>query len=1264
MAILFLDKDILEDSSKWSENSEVFKKAIDTYIESHYKGDDSENVYALFNDAQIKLLRTYFKGFSVEMYKELNGTVELQIQKKNAKVKEKINRIGEAMGGPINLEDWVYDGLVDYGKNNSQKCDLCPRPIRYAHYAVNKKTKECLRFGCNCASDFFSMDKGTLANMRSIQAQTLKDIKYIACVVELNQFKEYYNFMCGYTGRVVLEEGEQGLRDLRSFKIKWNKDGTLDNGVNGECLVKFSDNTTVTKSLQWVKEHISACLNADLDDDIYQPLEKRIMKRKVLKKEDESQLNTGIYVTFALKFMELGLPIPMSICKKINSIVAKISRQSHPDYIKYAQELLISHNLEKSALLKRAFTDFIVNYLASSMKIEERDPELEYWGIRGQKTFYNTVRNWEVAMLKLLALKEFYSLVSQNLVTEKEFDKFLRARGFKEKGMYSERIKAYMKRCMKLFMNNKEVIKSDNPNIVREKGISKYTLKDVDDEIPLYIKDGIKVGKKFNTGYFTPETIPIDIGLHYYAMQQSYKDIVTDSLAPTLYFLKYFLMTDSVEESIRYLCALINDSFYGIIHLSYQLRNTYYKTPDYFKTALKQAQVDEDFCNEMLNKYRGIIPQFKEDCKILYEQLVELQKDIMQPIIKTSDLTPSYINSEEDYENLVLEKKKTNKDYFKDYCNLLVAKRGTKRIQDNICQRNLYVLTIYKQFEKYNDMLIEIQKNFTDSLRKQEENKLYDKLHLFEFKEELSKYLNVEDIDTFIKFIICRRFCDLYGYNMNYSDRNIVNRLKTDLIGFNVPLKEKMVLDNIDKIIPSGLLESCLENRQVFDELYQIYKDLFVKIKGFKGVVKFKAFLDLLEETDLPYTKEYLNGKDLVTTDTYINKLNNDLRANDNFIDSNIIFKNSGYKTWDAFSYTSIFKNVLNKYKEIDEIIRINYNKIQEEKQIKEEEERLKGPYVSKLKTLLLEHLHFFEVDINSVRKSYPSEMSEVSIRQRESFKVVRYQNSYNECKRFKEVLEELGENNWSVGVKEVIVDFDNVLAHQTKKIRACCEALKAEMYNKKLIFNHFNITYKVLSALNTIDLTVLNEKELISIISILEYYYLFKNQIEYIDSVVSKYNSNKGYSFVDEMGKLPNPTIVNIKDMYDNLLDKPDSTGLTGVEKAERVKNHSNFNTLDSFLQSVVNTVCNKQNCSSKQLKFVNTAFETLGLGKTDEVKTVVDSGSDEGLKLAQEIQNHPNFSTLPKLNQDIINSVVKFKKCSPKQKFYVLKAKELLNI
>ena len=294
MSKLYVDTNLIEDEEKRKQEKESFEAEINDIIENKYKSDDSEVVYALFNPQQVALLQEYYKGFSVEFYKELNGTVELQIQEKNQKVREKINKISEYMG-PIDLKDWVYDGMVDSGKNNGVKCDLCPRPIRYAHFAVNKKTKECLRFGCSCAADFFNLDKSSLASMKTIQSKTLRDIKIIASIMESKKFREYYDYMCGHIGEVVLKDGRQGLLDLMTFMVKWKKDDNgeyvlVGNAEKDEYPVLFGDNSKGVKTLEWIKENIVSCLNADLGGSGYDSIINRKVVRIPVKDADKTQL--------------------------------------------------------------------------------------------------------------------------------------------------------------------------------------------------------------------------------------------------------------------------------------------------------------------------------------------------------------------------------------------------------------------------------------------------------------------------------------------------------------------------------------------------------------------------------------------------------------------------------------------------------------------------------------------------------------------------------------------------------------------------------------------------------------------------------------------------------------------------------------------------------------------------------------------------------------------------------------------------------------
>ena len=1294
MAILFLDDEIFQDSEQWGKDKETFNAAVNKWIDSHYKGEDSETVYAMFNPQQVELLQNFFKGFSVEMYKELNGTVELQIQKRNEKVKEKIKRIEEGLDRKIDLSDWVYDGMIDAGKNAGQKCDLCPRPIRYGHFAVSKKTGECLRFGCNCAADFFNMDKSSLTSMKTIQFKTLRDIKIIACVTELNKYEDYYTYMCGYTGKVILEEGQAGLRDLTTFLIKWDKDGKISLDENGDSFVTFGDGTKVKKSLQWVKDHIVSCLNADLDDDFYSPIEKRLIERKVLKEEDKKQMNTAGYVKYAMKFLDLGLPVPLSLCQKLNSIVRKINRNHHPDYLKYVQELLISHNLANSALLKKVFTDFMVNYLASSVGAEMRDPELEYWGVRGLGTFHKTVLNWETAMVKLMYLREFYSLVSQGYVSENEFDRFLVSRGYRDTYYTSEKIKKHVKRCMTLFLTKKEVIKNPDISVVTKEGYSKYTLTGVDDKISLAYRnrDGspmkemgenseeklVKAKKSFNSGQFTPDTILSDIGLHYYAMQQSYKEIINASLDATMMFLRGLMLTSGSKETIRYLCALIREGEAGSSHASmswgkYGWRLT---SAEKLKEKLALVEIDEAFYKEMYQKYKDMVPAFRKDAKELFDILSVLQENLNKPIIALpagKKLTASNINS--DYEDLVVKQEKTNKDYFKEYCGLLISKRGNKKIQQALYSKNLYSLTVYTLLEPYSDMLKEIQTKFVDNYQNEEEKKLYSYLNLGILKDTLHRYLDTRKLDDFTKFIAYNMYVEnptnfVIRTGDDYDNKRKMDRVLIDARAVEKPLSEKMVMDKIDEYLPKIILDDCMANKDLFKSLYDKYKELFLVLKGSKDFIKFEDYYNLLNEKSSD-VEDYLKSKNLVSCVAFESKLNEIYVYSDKYR-TKVKFENDvsvGFKN--LLDKTKVYAGIADILKEIDNIVTEGAKKHREEMNRIERERRIKGPYLDSLKVHLKEHIAFFEVDVAALKKSHPAtygKSSDVTIRQKAAFHNVKFQNSVEENTRFIEELNILGSDKWSDGVADVIQMYKEIDASEYGKQKVCSESLRAEMYNHKLIYNHFDITYKLLKDLEKMDLVRLSVEEIQKLGEIMKYYYILKSQADYIVEVLNKYNALT-FDYNSEFAKIPEPTYKNIQDIVDSLIDKADSTGFTGLEKANQVRGHADFAKLPNYLQNIVSSVCRYKRCTDKQLVHVNTAFAQLGLGTPDEVKSATvetENVIDEKAytELAKQIIAHPDVKNAPDLSVKIATTVAKTGRCSEKQAKHLEKAKKVLGL
>ena len=1247
MSLLYIEdgSGVLENATNLKEEREKFNEELNDYIENHYKSDESEAMYALFNKPQVELLHNYFKGFSVELYKELNGTVELQIQKKSQKVKDKINKIAEYMG-PIDLEDWVYDGMVDSGKNAGLKCDLCPRPVRYAHFAVNRKTSECLRFGCNCAADFFNMDKGTLSSMRTIQAQTLKDIKIIAYVLEKQCHEKYYVYLTGHVGKVYLESGEQGLRDLMTFMVQWKKDGTIEGDPSkDEYLVVFGDNQRAKKPLHWIKSNIVSCLNADLSDNIYDTLEDRTLKKISMKDLDKNQENTVGYIKYALRFLEVGLPIPLSLCKKVNSIVAKATRRHSNDYMKYAQELLISHNLAKSSLLRTAFTDFIVNYLASTIGAEKRDDELRLWNIRGQGTFYNTVLLWNAMVQKLIAIKEVKTLVNKGLISEEELKKVTTSRYFYNYKKYVD----YVEDCMSLFLSNKEVVKL--PQEVIYEGYSKYTLKGVDKKIsvePLKLQTGYKNTKDFGLK-FSVDSIPINIGLHYFTIQEGYKNIVKNSIVAIHKFLKLVQILETDEDMMRYLCYLNKNSSSGVVHGMMDGYVSSLYTIDDLRSRIEAPDaVDEDLYKEMLTKYKGELKGFRSDCKVLYDLLDEITKNINKfSISKSTKVNATNINN--DYEDLVLKKEKTNREYFQDYCDLLIAKRANKRMQPYMNKKNLYGLIAFKQLNPYADMLKDIQDSYIGSYQKEEEKGLFSYLRLHNLKNHLKQLLDVEDIEAFalcLTYLYCVERQDiLKGYNKINSSSS---------------LKDKDLIDTIIEELPKEIYNSISENISNFEVLYNELKELYIQIKSEN--LKFKEHYKLLKNQSDEVVK-YLNTDEFKTVQMYKETVNKSLDDNIEYV-SEYLGCRKLFSHVELYNVVSDTSNITVKLGEITD----NYK---ENERLKEEELRVKGPLLDELKVALDEHIKFFEVDVNAERKKSPTltrRTTDEAVRRKVAFKTIKYETSVEMIERFKNELKLLDSGKWSEGVSEVFDNTVNVGTLSTPDIKKYVDALRAENYNHKLIFNHYDLTYRILVELANLDLIELDNEEIKTLAEKLKVYYLLKSDMDYIYEVICKYSkSNIDYS--NELSNLPPINPINIKDLLENKSDVKDSTGYTGVEKADLIKNHPDFDTLPDYLRPIIISVSKYKSCSPRQLAQVNKGFVQLGLGVIEENKDKEDSNAEDTVKEVQnkalEVLKHSDFDTLPNITKGVVTTLSKgLKAPSSKQLYHLEKAQKELGL
>lgn len=94
----------------------------------------------------------------------------------------------EIIGESYMINDWIYYGFIDTGKMGLEHCSM-GHALRYVHYAKNIKTKEIVKFGIKCVSDFFNI---TPEKLKMIQ-KGFVEINYIVDEI-INKFNSNYNF--------------------------------------------------------------------------------------------------------------------------------------------------------------------------------------------------------------------------------------------------------------------------------------------------------------------------------------------------------------------------------------------------------------------------------------------------------------------------------------------------------------------------------------------------------------------------------------------------------------------------------------------------------------------------------------------------------------------------------------------------------------------------------------------------------------------------------------------------------------------------------------------------------------------------------------------------------------------------------------------------------------------------------------------------------------------------------------------------------------
>lgn len=1267
--LVYVDDEILKDSDVWCSEPEVFEKALSCIIDDTSKYADDKALWAVFTPEQKKVVEEYYKGFAIDTYSELNGTVQLQIAQKEARVKQRMQEMEEELGCKIKADEWAYDGFKDLVDKRAS-CNFCKgsaATLRYVHYAINKKTGMSLRFGCDCAANFFSTTPETFTTIKTLQSKLLCDIKTIACICDemkkgkVQILEHYYRFRGKFVGRLFIQNGKlmspidcvTALENILTFKIETTPDGQSfkGNDSSGYLITYRGAKAPIQKSADWVKEHIVYCLNADLDSEFTKPLSER--KLHIVDMKANMKNDTTMYVRCAINFLKVGLPVPQMVCDKINVKVASATRNHHPDYLKFAMELLIHKNLAKTSLLRTAFTDFIVNYIITKANVSLRDAELKEWGITGITSYYNTLLSWESALVKLRAMKDCERLVKEKYLAPERL-RFSITNRMKTSTLpvflfNNEGVQNYIKLCSQLILSNAPVIKDES---LMSKGESKYKVTGID--TPIYFNNGSGTGSY--APYIDARYASYHIAVAYKLYLNAFRRIIRNDLEASRTILTGIMYVRSDEELAKYIIALSLSNVTGYDLVRKVFGSTYMVN----QTTLPMKVIGKYYDDTLDIKVAEYVkdPAHKEALKKLKTDatnLLNVLSELIKKLASIDLINMKITDIKQENEKLFgakqeAEPEKSVLDYYMDYCNLLTNKPATETIKNCVEGTGIKPILAYKTIAESKPLFVDLSALSGELRLFKILADIENTINLLTYFEKAESKLN-DETGILAEWIRADNRLDVtkgapvHNYRVSTMDAELRETLVNALYGdkVNGPISEvKAALEKCS--VQYQAILTMVKNKEDVRKILAAFVNYFGDIRTVNKakLAKITSVEDFIACVN-PEIKEYDTLKMIPTG----------MLGHCDFapyLNLSQLYKD---KVWSVLEQT---------YKQ--------YEATNDAKLKDAANKAVKQPIIDDIIAVTDEHIAFFETTVTpSMRSKYGANKRDVDILRKEVFKLTKFETGDDKLKHFYNSLNSLGCSEECLKYVEMARDyFDKNITLSNQRVNALAETLCTELYNSNSIFNHFKeITEKVLNGLKAIDLYTLPEDTLREVLDIVGVYYLTYSDMYRLCEIIAQYgdvNAVKDLEALVAAMKLPKK--VSLDEQYTKYADLPDSTGLTGVEKAEKVLAHADVNTLPDMLLRTCKTVKKYQNCSVKQLPYVNDAFEYLKLGTIDKQGTSVQSTAEpvEGLQLAKDIASHVQFATLPEKNRDIVNSVVKRNTCSPKQLYWVKRSAVQLGI
>jgi len=250
--------------------------------------------------------------------------------------------MAEIIGDTEITKSWTYEGYKDTGRKGNDHCSM-GHALRYVHFAKNKETKEQIKFGIKCISDFFEITVDKLKMIQEGFVQTNKMVDEILAKFKKNDYR--FEEM-----EIKLSQISQGIEYqeeiAKLLEVRLPLPRQYENQINEIWFKEFS-NREFQKFLDENPQYAGIVVMAQL----YKSNDDFKLKHPILSKKIEDIIGyLNVHKTLSTPQINLLNKIMMLDTEEIDEIIEDIKLVGSNEFRKFGDynEYVVFLNLEQS----------------------------------------------------------------------------------------------------------------------------------------------------------------------------------------------------------------------------------------------------------------------------------------------------------------------------------------------------------------------------------------------------------------------------------------------------------------------------------------------------------------------------------------------------------------------------------------------------------------------------------------------------------------------------------------------------------------------------------------------------------------------------------------------------------------------------------------------------------------------------------------------------------------------------------------------------